>query len=332
MPNDIHIGSLEHPITENLSTVTVGGERTSLEIASIGNGARVNGDLKVSGNILGNIQYTDIVLDDLTCDDIICDTINTRAGAAGHKIGELTFTAGDTGTDQVITGSDGIRFTGSAFRIYDIGPEEQVRIINESSETRLFIFDATNDVTTDHFLIGVGASGATTITTVDGDAAIAHLNIEADGHVEFDGCGVGFEKVQVTFSDDSLIDGAGDSTNVDFRTGNKQELILTDDIAGSDEDLIMIFPATSGNFILTISQDAGGGNAVAADAWRAYASDLSEADNTLASDGTDGEVRWAGGSAPTLSTGANAVDVISIYWDADNQTALAVASLAFATP
>ena len=94
----------------------------------------------------------------------------------------------------------------------------------------------------------------------------------------------------------------------------------------------MIFPATSGNFILVIYQDAGGSNTVHADGWKAYASDASAADNELASSGTDGEVRWAGGSAPTLSTGSRAIDVISIYWDADNQTALAMAGLNFATP
>ena len=79
-------------------------------------------------------------------------------------------------------------------------------------------------------------------------------------------------------------------------------------------------------------QDSTGSRTVADDGWKAYASDASLADNELASSGTDGEVRWAGGTAPTLSTGTRAIDVISIYWDADNQTALAVASLNFATP
>ena len=40
-------------------------------------------------------------------------------------------------------------------------------------------------------------------------------------------------------------------------------------------------------------------------------------------------VKWPGGSAPTLSTGANAVDIISFYWDNDNHTAYGVASLNF---
>ena len=79
-------------------------------------------------------------------------------------------------------------------------------------------------------------------------------------------------------------------------------------------------------------QDGTGNRTIAADSWRAHAQDLVAGTNVLGSNLTDADVRWAGGSAPTLSTGANAVDVISIYWDGDHQTALAVASLGFATP
>ena len=140
----------------------------------------------------------------------------------------------------------------------------------------------------------------------------------------------GFAKRTTTFAASAVIEEGDDSTDIDFRLGNKHELGLTDAIGGSGEHINMIFPATSGNFILVIYQPGGGGMAVHADGWKAYASDASLADNELSSSGTDGEVRWAGGAAPTLSTGSRAVDVISIYWDADFQTALAVASLNFA--
>jgi hypothetical protein len=39
---------------------------------------------------------------------------------------------------------------------------------------------------------------------------------------------------------------------------------------------------------------------------------------------------WPGGTAPTLSTGNNAVDIVSMYYDGTNYHA--VASLAFAVP
>ena len=139
----------------------------------------------------------------------------------------------------------------------------------------------------------------------------------------------GFAKRVATFSTSPIDSDANDSTDVDFRLGNKFELTLTDDISGSSEFINLIFPATSGNFILVLIQ----GNAsctVASAGWKAYQSDAStEATNELAQSGTDGRVRWAGGSAPTLSTSQYDVDVISFYWDADNETVLGVASLNF---
>lgn len=43
-----------------------------------------------------------------------------------------------------------------------------------------------------------------------------------------------------------------------------------------------------------------------------------------------GTVKWAGGTAPTLTTGANTIDMCSFYWDGTNY--FGVASLAFAVP
>ena len=139
----------------------------------------------------------------------------------------------------------------------------------------------------------------------------------------------GFAKRVATFSTSPIDSDANDSTDVDFRLGNKYELTLTDDISGSSEFINLIFPATSGNFILVLIQ----GNAdctVASAGWLAYKSDgATAAANIAGSDQTDGRVRWAGGSAPTLSTSQYDVDIISFYWDADNETVFGVASLNF---
>ena len=70
MLNDLKIKG-GHPISENLSTITVGDQSTCLEISDI-NGARVVGDFRVtqdllvSGDIKGNIK--DMVLEDVTLD------------------------------------------------------------------------------------------------------------------------------------------------------------------------------------------------------------------------------------------------------------------------
>ena len=49
-----------------------------------------------------------------------------------------------------------------------------------------------------------------------------------------------------------------------------------------------------------------------------------------AADG-DAAVKWAGGSSPTLTTDANHVDILSFYWDADNEIAYGVATLDFSS-
>ena len=127
-----------------------------------------------------------------------------------------------------------------------------------------------------------------------------------------------------------MLDDPNDSTDIDFRLSNKYELELTNNISGSFEFINLIFPAVSGNFLLVISQDDTGSRTIGSAAWVAYQSDgATEATNAAFADGTDGAIRWAGGSAPTLTTTADKADIVSIYWDADNQTAFAVASLNF---
>lgn len=165
------------------------------------------------------------------------------------------------------------------------------------------------DTPDDYFKIGMGNNGETTLVTYDDNAANGHLNIEPDGHVEFDGCGVGFDLVTPTFN-------AAD-TNVDFKTGNKQMVTLTDNLL----DLNLTFPATSGNFTILLKQDGTGSRTMAADGWLAF-----ESDGTAA---TVPAVKFPGGTAPTLTTAANHVDIISFFWDADNQVCYGVASLDF---
>ena len=162
----------------------------------------------------------------------------------------------------------------------------------------------------DYFMIDTTTNGATTIATVDDDAAVAHINIEADGHVEFDGCAVGFDLETPTYD---AID-----TDVSFITGNKQ--FVTFD-GGNITDLNLIFPETSGNFVLLLKQDGNGGRGVLNyKAWDLVNSDAADGSAT---------VKFAGGSNPTLTTDANHVDIISFFWDADNEIAYGVASLDF---
>ena len=162
----------------------------------------------------------------------------------------------------------------------------------------------------DYFKIKCEANGASTIETVDDAGADAHLSVVADGHVEFDGCGVGFDLVTPTYN--------ASDTDVSFITGNKQFVTFG---SGNITDLNLIFPKTSGNFTLLLKQDGTGSRTVTNyKVWDVVNSDAASGSAT---------VKFAGGSNPTLTTDANHVDIISFFYDADNQIAYGVASLDF---
>tara|TARA_Y100000593_G_scaffold17532_1_gene35117 strand:+ start:17962 stop:19245 length:1284 start_codon:yes stop_codon:yes gene_type:complete len=170
------------------------------------------------------------------------------------------------------------------------------------------IFDDSN--LNDYFRIRVDTNGKTTISTVDDDAALADLHIDADGYVEFGGCAVGFDLVTPTFN--------ASDTDVDFTTGNKQ--FVTFD-GNNITDLNLIFPKVSGNFVLLLKQDGTGSRTVTN--YKVW-----DRNNTAAASGS-ATVKFPGGSNPDLSDDANHVDIISFFYDADNEIAYGVASLDF---
>ena len=159
-----------------------------------------------------------------------------------------------------------------------------------------------------------------TIKNVSGN-----VTLDIDGHVEFDGCAVGFDRLEATFSTTAVIESSGsDDTDIDFRLSNKYRLELSNDIA----QMNLIFPNTSGNFLLVCHILGSGGGDHDVTAWKVWEHD-SAAGSTNPAATTD--VMWAGGSVPAFTSGA-ATDIVSFYWDADEQQCYGVASLAFATP
>jgi hypothetical protein len=93
----------------------------------------------------------------------------------------------------------------------------------------------------------------------------------------------------------------GTSYTVDWNNGQKQTVTLT-----ANTTLSFTAPAGVGNFLLRVVQDGTGSRVVT---W-------------------PGSVLWAGGSAPVLSTGANAVDIVTFYYNGTSY--YGVASLNFA--
>ena len=217
-----------------------------------------------------------------------------------------TIGAGTTDSDltlnidgDIILNADGGQVT--------IKDDSASHFLFDCDATRFRIYDDTN--ANDFFTITVGAEGETTITTTDADTAVGHLNIEPDGHVEFDNCGVGFDLVTPTYN--------ASNTSVDFKTGNKQFVTFG---SGNITNLQLVFPATSGNFVVLLKQDGTGSRTITN--YKVY-----DSGGSLASGSN--VALFAGGSNPTLTTDANHVDIISIFWDADNEIAYAVASLDF---
>ena len=236
----------------------------------------------------------------------------------------------------------------------------------DCDHTTFTMYDDTDEA--DSFAIAVGASGATIIATVDDGAAVGHLTLRPDGNLVLDPVSQktiinatdvlyfdGGNHTCITESSDDILrfvvgedsdvmiqlSEKGDdgneisfgsscvgftqleptynavATTVDFRHSNKQNLTFC---AGSITNVQLYFPLVSGNFQLLIKQDGTGSRTITN--YKVYEFDESLADG-------DAAVKWAGGSNPTLTTDANHVDILSFYWDADNEIAYGVATLDF---
>ena len=189
MPNDIKLGSNEYPISEDLATVTVGGERSSLEISRPGGGVRVDGQLEVRGNIIGNIVSTDLLIDDIVCDDL-------SAGGATVNLQNIKLTKNSY--DQIITAIDHpettalqdiefyasfVRVNTTGFMVKDIESDDALIFKFKPSLSQFLIFPPENADDADYFLIDVDADGVTTISTVDAAGAGADLTVNIDGDI-----------------------------------------------------------------------------------------------------------------------------------------------------
>ena len=131
----------------------------------------------------------------------------------------------------------------------------------------------------------------------------------------FKNCSAGFVRREATFSTTTTIGSAGtDDTDIDFRFTNKFRLEMTGDITNMN----LIFPAMSGNFLLVCTTN--GDHDVTN--WKVYDSTETAA--------TTADVLWSGGSVPAFTS--SGVDIVSFYWDNNEQQCYGVASLAFATP
>ena len=277
-------------------------------------------------NDLSDVTYSSGDLTISSLDKIIASTALTiqTTDSGGHS-SDLTFDVdGDVIFDMDSDGNNRIKFDfGQAGEdLFQIKADSSANAIvmggEDGNYSLIRMFEEGGVTTNDYFQIFVESSAVTTISTVDASAANGNLNFQIDGSVnfdvvgtvEFDGCGVGFDLVTPTYN--------SSDTNVDFLTGNKQFVTFG---SGNITDLNLIFPKTSGNFTLILKQDGTGSRTVTN--YKVW----DRVDSSAASGSAT--VLFAGGSNPTLTTAANKTDIISFFYDADNEIAYGVASLNF---
>ena len=150
-----------HPVDENLRPIKVGGKSTAIETAQHGNGARVNGDLEVTGNIKGNVKDVELDLSQINSTDLTIDdagSISLDVTSSGTTTGLLLKNAG------TLIGDLTVHHAATFLRLYENG-------------------GASDD---DYFDIKCAANGASTLSTVDGSGNIAHLILDVDGHLILD--------------------------------------------------------------------------------------------------------------------------------------------------
>ena len=233
---------------------------------------------------------------------------------------------------------------------------------NVSGGDKNYDIQLTHD-STNYCTFETSANGATTIATNDSDGAAGHLTLDPNGDLIISGADVKIDSGKDLYldggSDTYIYESAEDTvryvvggdimmfmeekgdngneikidacvgfdqkepaydaanTAVDFRFSNKQFVTFG---AGNITNLNLYFPLVSGNFVLLVKQDGTGSRTITTYKAREY--DETPADGSLV-------VVWAGGSAPTLTTDANHVDILSFYWDADNEIAYGMATLDF---
>ena len=163
MSNDLRLQE-GHPVDENLRPIKVGGQATALETAKSGNGARVRGDLEVTGNIKGNVKDVELDLSqinstDLTIDDAGSISLDATSGNSGTGI-----LLKDAGT---LIGDITAHHSATFFKLYE----------NEGASDDDFVE------------IKCEANGVATISTVDLSGTNANLTLDADGDIALDAAG-----------------------------------------------------------------------------------------------------------------------------------------------
>ncbi len=301
MANDVKLQE-GHPLDSNLRPLKVGGKSSSIELSQQdnGSGARVTGDLKVTGDIYGDTKTSSQF---------------TIQGDFKTKL---------TGTVTVVQSSTTVEGTNTLFTT-ELAVGDAIRIFRVDDShghlggTEIFTVSSITDADTlvlDSAYAGENESGLTAYTdsnllVVKNGDGVDKVAINKTGNI---GIGVTDPDAQLEVNGDihventvyftaetvnTIADGATGA--IDWNVSQKQKLTIT----GTGITVNFTDPAGVCNLLLRVSQGDG-----------------SDVIGTW-----DSDIKWAGGSAPTLSTGSGEIDILSFYWDGSKY--YGVASLDF---
>ena len=337
-------------------TIKIGGQNTPLSLNE--DELRINGDLFLNGRLTSHLIECDS--DYLT----FRPNVYTRFESTDYTgTLDIYIAAGDA---YFLASGDDFYFIGQTSGVFNygiLGVDASLFQINTQNST-LYLRDTEDR--DDVFTLEVAEHGATNLRTTDVAATAAHMTLVPDGDLVLDPVS---QKTVINATDGLYFDGGGDTyitessadvldikvgndmifqitescadgntididnacigftqleplynastTTIDFRHSNKQFLTFG---AGNITNVNIFFPLVSGNFVLLLKQDGTGSRTITN--YKVYEFDESSADGSAG-------VVFAGGSNPTLTTDANHVDILSFYWDADNEIAYGVATLDF---
>ena len=353
--NEFKIGQDSY-LDSHLKPLYIGENITPLELSD--KTFKVSGDLFLEGNISSHKIQTDNEYLEFQSNNYMRFVSGSTTGHLDIYVSSGTPFYLASGTDQYfLCESQGTFNFGNL-----VNGSSLIRLDTLNQKIQIRDADDTGDLLT----LEVDDAGASTISTTDDDGVTGHLTLQPDGSLVLDPVS---QKIIINATDYLYLDGGsntyiqessadnvrfivgGDTimqlsekgadgnevhfgescagftqleptydattTVVDFRHSNKQNLTFG---SGNITNVNLYFPSVSGNFQLLIKQDGTGSRTITN--YKVYEFDESTADGSAA-------VVFAGGSNPTLTTDANHIDILSFYWDADNEIAYGVATLDF---